>query len=137
MAVDALVVVAHPFGGQRHADAVEDALADHRVVAHQLHLVLREAALVLDDSVGQSEDADVVQESGRYQVLEPLRVLVETEPEPEPDRVARDAIRVMTSERIARLERERKCADDIVFQAGFVAHNLTLSTALSAGAAVA
>src|SRR5690242_15682745 len=73
-----------------------------------------EAALLLDHAIGHADDPDVVEERSRNQVLEPVRVCVAAQPEPERDCVARDAIGVVTCQWVASVQSEAKRAYDLV-----------------------
>src|SRR4051794_27166495 len=114
--------MADPLRLQRHPGAVQESLADHSMLAHELHLVSEEAALLLNHAVGHPDDADVVEECGCDQVLEPVRILVAAEAEPQRDRVTGDSVRVVARERITCVEGQPEGSDHLVVKLGIFGH---------------
>jgi hypothetical protein len=92
------------------------------VLAHQLHLVREEAAFLLDHAVGHADDPDVVQERRGDQVLEPVWLLVATEPQTQRDRVPSHAIRVVPRERVTCVQSQPESAHNLVVHLGVVGH---------------
>ena len=110
-AVPALVLVAD--GGRDVAEPrqrAQDALADDRVLAHELPLVVVELAGLVQHVVGDADLADVVQHRDGLDLGH--RPRLEPEPVRDGDRQVADGVGVLAGVAVAGLERGRQRAHD-------------------------
>src|SRR6476620_1230772 len=123
LAVPALVLVADDAShGAKTRDGAQDALADRRVLAHDLPLTLGERTGLVEDLVGNPDLADVVKERRGADTADLLAV--QRQGLADPRGQVDDALRVLTRVAVALLERRGECRDHVAMSE--LEHRLSL-----------